>query len=215
MGFTLTGRATDLDLDVPTNVGLVVSAVAGFVPSGGFLRLVGAKGRFDAQGHVVKDVPRGEPDQPWVIAAPEGTLLQLKTSTFIGHFPPIQFYAPQDGSSVSLTDIVERTTPVSAPSPQSKYVRGASAYEIALTEGFVGTQAEWVSSLEGRVGDEGRSAYELAVSNGFVGTEEEWLASLVGPQALSLLPDPNLPGLYIMTGVPLTVDSDGLYPIGS
>lgn len=62
---------------------------------------------------------------------------------------------------------------------------GASAYEIAVSNGFVGTEAEWLASLQGNQGDagaDGASAYEIAVANGFVGNEAEWLASLEGDQ---------------------------------
>lgn len=76
---------------------------------------------------------------------------------------------------------------------------GLSAYEIAVNEGFVGTQAQWLASLKGATGaqglpgndgadgavgpqgPEGLSAYEVAVNNGFVGTESAWLDSLQGP----------------------------------
>lgn len=61
---------------------------------------------------------------------------------------------------------------------------GASAYQIALANGFVGTEAEWLASLDGVdsvvPGPEGDTAYEVAVANGFVGTEAAWLASLEG-----------------------------------
>jgi len=50
---------------------------------------------------------------------------------------------------------------------------GASAYEVAVLEGFVGTEQEWVDSLSG---------YGVAVENGFAGTQQQWLDSLVGPQ---------------------------------
>jgi uncharacterized delta-60 repeat protein len=66
---------------------------------------------------------------------------------------------------------------------------GKSAYELAVEDGFVGTLAEWLDSLQGEdgiIGVDGKSAYEIAVENGFVGTEEEWLDSLAngpaGPQ---------------------------------
>jgi len=83
---------------------------------------------------------------------------------------------------------------------------GASAYEIAVQNGFVGTEAEWLASLEGPAGAQGMegaqgeqgpagaagpagadgadgdSAYQVAVDNGFIGTEAEWLESLVGPE---------------------------------
>ena len=60
---------------------------------------------------------------------------------------------------------------------------GASAYEVAVNGGFVGTEAEWLASLQGAdggAGVDGASAYEVAVNGGFVGTEAEWLASLQG-----------------------------------
>lgn len=81
---------------------------------------------------------------------------------------------------------------------------GKSAYEIAVENGFVGTEIEWLESLKGSDGkdgapgqdgidgkngangqdgvngSDGRSAYEIAVANGFIGTEVEWLESLKG-----------------------------------
>jgi len=50
---------------------------------------------------------------------------------------------------------------------------GASAYEVAVLEGFIGNEKEWVESLSG---------YGVAVENGFVGTRQQWLDSLVGSQ---------------------------------
>lgn len=49
---------------------------------------------------------------------------------------------------------------------------GASAYQIALANGFEGTVVEWLESLKGK------TAYQVAVDNGFEGTEQEWLMSL-------------------------------------
>ena len=78
---------------------------------------------------------------------------------------------------------------------------GESAYEIAVRNGFTGTEAEWLESLKGEKGADGKdgaegaagadgadgadgangkTAYELAVDNGFTGTEAEWIASLNG-----------------------------------
>jgi len=72
---------------------------------------------------------------------------------------------------------------------------GLSAYEIALANGFVGTEQQWLDSLKGLDGVDGQdgadgqdgtngqnglSAYQIAVDNGFVGTEQEWLDSLKG-----------------------------------
>lgn len=59
-------------------------------------------------------------------------------------------------------------------------IRGHSAYQVAVNEGFAGTEAEWLESLKGEKGDKGDSAYEEALKNGFEGTEAEWLESLKG-----------------------------------
>lgn len=81
--------------------------------------------------------------------------------------------------------------------------QGKSAYEIAVENGFSGTQSEWLEALKGDSAYEiyknnveaeetilnkeewlnslyGKSAYEIAVNHGFEGTEEEWLESLKG-----------------------------------
>lgn len=84
---------------------------------------------------------------------------------------------------------------------------GASAYAIAVSHGYVGTETQWLASLKGKDGangkdgvngkdgadgkdgtngvdgedgSDGKSAYEIAVEHGYVGTESEWLASLKG-----------------------------------
>ena len=67
-------------------------------------------------------------------------------------------------------------------------LNGKSAYEIAVDNGYTGTEAEWLASLigeagaNGDIGNNGKSAYELAVENGFTGTEEQWLTTLIGPE---------------------------------
>lgn len=84
-------------------------------------------------------------------------------------------------------------------------IDGESAYEVAVDNGFVGTEQEWLQSLKGEQGIQGvqgetglqgdkgndgsngidgKSAYEVAVDNGFVGTEQEWLESLKGEQGI-------------------------------
>lgn len=75
---------------------------------------------------------------------------------------------------------------------------GRSAYEVAVANGFEGSETEWLESLRGEqgvpgepgipgsvgetgaTGKDGKSAYEIALDHGFVGTEEEWLESLKG-----------------------------------
>ncbi|MEG8276393.1 hypothetical protein [Streptomyces sp. AHA2] len=60
---------------------------------------------------------------------------------------------PQDtpGGSVDLADVA----PTDPTTPNYVPVMGASAYEIAVKEGFVGTESEWVASLKGAKGDPG------------------------------------------------------------
>lgn len=61
---------------------------------------------------------------------------------------------------------------------------GKSAYQLAIDQGFTGTLSEWLLSLVGRDGQNGRdglSAYELAVDAGYTGTRIQWLSTLVGP----------------------------------
>ena len=86
-------------------------------------------------------------------------------------------------------------------------IDGKSTYEIAVANGFIGTESEWLESLQGKDGrdgvdgkdgadglpgkdgidgepgvngTDGKSAYIIAVEHGFTGTETEWLASLKG-----------------------------------
>lgn len=56
---------------------------------------------------------------------------------------------------------------------------GKSAYDIAVKNGYTGTEEEWIESLKGDT-IYTDSAYDLAVKYGFSGTEEEWLKSLKG-----------------------------------
>ena len=52
-------------------------------------------------------------------------------------------------------------------------VDGKSAYELAVANGYTGTELEWLASLAGEAGAagaDGKSAYELAQENGFQGT---------------------------------------------
>lgn len=61
--------------------------------------------------------------------------------------------------------------------------KGLSAYEIAVANGFAGTEDEWLLALkgaDGEDGDDGLSAYQVAVENGFAGSEAEWLMTIKG-----------------------------------
>jgi len=55
----------------------------------------------------------------------------------------------------------------------SKLRVGKTAYDLAVDNGFVGTEAEWLKTLVGE------SAYQTAVRIGeFTGTESEWVQSV-------------------------------------
>lgn len=122
-------------------------------------------------------------------------------------------------SPESNYEIYRRVTIENGETPVSEAewilnIRGAqgdSAYEIAVKEGFEGTQAQWLESLKGTngqnatitilegdtvitrvnadaiavTGDDGRSAYQVAVDRGFIGDEDAWLASLKGDNGLT------------------------------
>ena len=57
---------------------------------------------------------------------------------------------------------------------------GLSVYQIAVLNGYIGTETQWLASLKGSSGDPGKSAYQIAVDNGYLGTETEWLVTLKG-----------------------------------
>ena len=76
---------------------------------------------------------------------------------------------------------------------------GKSAFEIAVENGFIGTEAEWLESLKGKDGKDGvdgkngqdgkdgidgKSAYEIAIANCYFCTESEWLESLKGKNGI-------------------------------
>lgn len=55
-----------------------------------------------------------------------------------------------------------------------------SAYAIAVKHGYAGTEEEWLESLDGQDGADGKSAYQYAVESGYTGTEESFSAKLAG-----------------------------------
>ena len=72
---------------------------------------------------------------------------------------------------------------------------GKSAYQIAVEQGYQGSESDWLSSLKGYKGEkgntgakgnpgqdgaEGKSAYAIAVEHGYEDSEEKWLLSLKG-----------------------------------
>lgn len=130
--------------------------------------------------------------------------------------------------------------------------RGRSAYQVAVDNGFKGTEREWLKSLKGEQGvqgeqgeqgvqgeqgeqgiqgergergEHGYSAYEVAVLNGYAGTEQEWLETLVASAcftANSVYEFPNIGQVgvfYVDTSANRTYRWDGndkkYYCVGS
>lgn len=76
-------------------------------------------------------------------------------------------------------------------------VSGLSAYDIAVANGFVGTESAWLASMkgergskgeQGEVGERGASAYEMWLEEGHVGSEKDFFADL-GTSALTTMYD--------------------------
>lgn len=66
--------------------------------------------------------------------------------------------------------------------PGKDGANGLSTYEIAVKNGYDGTESEWLESIAGA---NGLSAYEIAVKNGYVGPVLDWLDSLIGPPGVN------------------------------
>lgn len=54
-----------------------------------------------------------------------------------------------------------------------------TGYDIAVKNGFEGTEEEWLASLKGGKGDPGKSAYQYAYDGGYKGTEADFNAKLI------------------------------------
>lgn len=82
---------------------------------------------------------------------------------------------------------------------------GLSAYEIALKNGYTGTEKQWIASLKGEQGvqgeqgergqdglngTDGKSAYQYAVEGGFDGTETDF-SNKLAEEMPTVLPNPH------------------------
>lgn len=85
-------------------------------------------------------------------------------------------------------------------------IRGLSAYQLAVKNGYEGTEEQWIASIEGV---EGKSAYQVAQAEGYEGTVTEWLASLKGDKGDAGAAGPT------MTTVTVTLPSSGWETVSS
>ena len=75
----------------------------------------------------------------------------------IHQYPPLGgIVIGSDGRAYDLAQIIRE--------------KAVSAYEVAQKNGFTGTQAEWLTTLNG---SNGASAFEMAVAGGYTGTQAE------------------------------------------
>lgn len=75
--------------------------------------------------------------------------------------------------------------PVSIITPGVPGEDGDSAYDIAVKNGYKGSQQDWLATFKGQAGQNGLSAYQVAVQNGYNGSISDWLLSLVGENGKS------------------------------
>lgn len=75
--------------------------------------------------------------------------------------------------------------PVSIVTPGAPGRTGESAYEIAVRNGYKGSETDWLATFNGQSGSNGLSAYQVAAQNGYNASEGDWLASLIGQRGLS------------------------------
>ena len=96
---------------------------------------------------------------------------------------------------VDTIRVVIEENPINLTFPGSQGVPGISAYGVAVKNGYVGTEEEWLLTLVWQPGTngtngtngvnwldwaDGLSAYEIAVDEWFVGDVTAWLESLQG-----------------------------------
>ncbi|MFJ8146986.1 GDSL-type esterase/lipase family protein [Streptomyces sp. NPDC096048] len=83
----------------------------------------------------------------------------------VSNRPPFQVLLPAETPTVDIADIA----PTDPTTPTYVAVRGDSAYEVAVENGFAGTESEWLASLvgpQGTEGDPGSKIYKGPVGPG-------------------------------------------------
>lgn len=90
-----------------------------------------------------------------------------------------------------------------------------SAYGLAKKRGFAGSLEDWLNSLVGPEGPQGKTAYQYAVDGGFVGTEEEFAAKMAKEAAMiANAENMNRHMLNISNPHGVTAEQVGALPMG-
>lgn len=141
-------------------------------------------GRYDTLSELEAAHPTGSEGDAWAVGSAEDNdiyLWDVDTAawTNIGSLQGPPGPAGADGS------------PGKDGAPGPAGADGESAYQIAVDNGFEGTEEDWLTSLHGADGGpgpagadgaDGKSAYQYAVDGGYTGTEEEFQALMgTGP----------------------------------
>mgnify|MGYP001005908008 FL=1 len=113
-----------------------------------------------------------------------------------GFSPKVKTEQMESGVVITIVDADgETSATLHNGANGEKGTDGKSAYQIAVEQGYQGSESDWLSSLKGDKGDkgntgakgnpgqdgaDGKSAYAIAVEHGYENSEDEWLLSLKG-----------------------------------
>lgn len=113
-----------------------------------------------------------------------------------GFSPKVKAEQMESGVVITIVDADgETSATLHNGANGEKGTDGKSAYQIAVEQGYQGSESDWLSSLKGDKGEkgntgakgtpgqdgaEGKSAYTIAVEHGYEGSESDWLLSLKG-----------------------------------
>ena len=113
-----------------------------------------------------------------------------------GFSPKVKAEEMKSGVVITIVDADgETSTTLYNGANGEKGTDGKSAYQIAVEQGYQGSESDWLSSLKGDKGEkgntgakgnpgqdgaDGKSAYAIAVEHGYEDSEEKWLLSLKG-----------------------------------
>ena len=113
-----------------------------------------------------------------------------------GFSPKVKAEQMESGVVITIVDADgETSATLHNGADGEKGTDGKSAYQIAVEQGYQGSESDWLSSLKGDKGEkgntgakgnpgqdgaEGKSAYAIAVEHGYEASEDEWLLSLKG-----------------------------------
>ncbi|MFR6399502.1 hypothetical protein [Ruminococcus sp.] len=113
-----------------------------------------------------------------------------------GFSPKVKAEQMESGVAITIVDADgETSATLHNGANGEKGTDGKSAYQIAVEQGYQGSESDWLSSLKGDKGEkgntgakgnpgqngaEGKSAYAIAVEHGYENSEDEWLLSLKG-----------------------------------